>query len=185
MECYLPSHCYRNKELKITAIVIHYFSCIYVQPKNPYDLRDCWMLMNDLNLPRNNRIQFLKAVKSPPRRMYAAAHCFIGRKGELHLTVPEDRQAYHAGKSYYKGKSNWNVFSYGIELVGSARSKFTDEQYKTCAEHCQMLMKANPKITLDWIVGHETVSPGRKKDPGIATGNFDMERLKLMIQEIL
>jgi len=181
MEMYLPSNCYRDAELVPKAIVIHYFSAINVEPKDAYSLEIAWRLMMDLNLPKDQRLWYLKKTNDSDKRFYASAHCFIDRDGEIALTVPEDRQAYHAGRSEYMGRKNWNGFSYGIELIGSATSGFTDAQYIHCAKHCARLMREY-KIGLDWIVGHEEIAPGRKKDPGIATGNFDMVRLKRLIK---
>jgi len=187
VESFLPSYCYRNSPLKPEAIVIHYFSCINVQPKDPYNMRDCQVLMHDLNLEKRLRFQFLKGDSDTEKRMYASAHCFIGRDGRIALTVPEDKQAYHAGSSTYKGRQYWNGFSYGIELIGSSTSGFTDEQYTTCAKHCARLMQVNG-IHIDMVVGHEEITqhrPRPKVDPGMATGNFDMVRLKILIIEEL
>ena len=184
MEAYLPTNCYRDKFLKPQAIVIHYFSCINVDPEHPFDLLRCHNLMLDLNFQKKNRMTYLKSERDPNTRMYASAHCFIGREGELWLTVPENKQAYHAGVSSYKGRSNWNQFSYGVELIGHGTSKFTEEQYQTCAKHCASLMSSYD-IGLDWVVGHEDIAPGRKVDPGIAVGNFDMKYLKKLISKRL
>lgn len=182
MESYLPKHAYRDKTLVMDAIVIHYFSVINVNPADPHNIKECWMLMNDLNLPKSKRFQYLLDDASPEERLYASAHCMIGRDGTNMLTVPEDKQAYHAGKSSYKGRDNWNQFSYGIELIGSKSSGFTNEQYDACGKHCARLMREY-NIGLDWIVGHEDVAPGRKVDPGIKTGNFDMDRLKRIAKQ--
>jgi len=181
METYLPNNCFRDSPLDPEWIVIHFFSCINVQPKNPYHLHDCWLLMNDLNLPKSLRVKFLKGEDDAEKRSWASAHAMIGRDGTRAITVPYNRQAYHAGVSSYKGLKNWNGFSYGVELIGSLTSGFTDAQYDDLASLCAGLMKEFPKITMNRIVGHEQISPGRKVDPGIATGNFDMPRLKLKI----
>lgn len=180
MEMYLPEYCYRNRTVQHKGIVNHYFSAVNVDPDNKFDLRTCWNLMHDLNAPKENRIQFPNVIPDSMKRSYASAHCFIGRKGELWLLVPEDKQAYHAGKSDYHGLRSWNQWSYGVEWIGSATSGFTMAQYNTAARLHARLMKDYhiPKVML---VGHEEVSPGRKKDPGIATGNFDMKRLKDLI----
>jgi len=183
MEAYLPNYCYRDALLTPEAIVIHYFSCINVQPKDPYDLQSNWNLMHDLNAFKSDRQWFLNKHGDPTGRMYASAHCLIGRDGKKMLTVPEDKQAYHAGISHYNDRSNWNTFSYGIELIGSASSGFTDAQYAACANHCYTLMDEY-NIDLNMLVGHEDISPGRKVDPGIATGNFDMEKLKHQIGQV-
>lgn len=184
MEVYLPSDCYRDKPLEIQGLVVHYFSLINVQPNDPYNLQDNWQLMMDLNMPKASRQKYLNKHGDMANRMYASAHCLIGREGELWLTVPADKQAYHAGRSHYKGRSNWNGLSYGIELIGSKTSGFTDAQYATLAKHCADLILEH-RFHIDMLVGHEDVAPGRKFDPGIATGNFDMVRLKQDIAKIV
>jgi AmpD protein len=78
------------------------------------------------------------------------------------------------------GQTNWNGFSYGIELLGHGTSGFTEAQYKSCAMRCAALI-SEYNIPSDMIVGHETISPGRKFDPGIASGNFDMAKLRKLI----
>jgi N-acetyl-anhydromuramyl-L-alanine amidase AmpD len=180
MEVYLPEYCYRNKPVQIKGIVNHYFSAINVDPVKKYDLQTCWNLMHDLNAPKDNRFQFPDVLPINVKRSYASAHCFIGRKGELWMTVPEDMQAYHAGKSLYRGLTSWNQWSYGIEWIGSSKSGFTAAQYATAARLHFRLMQEY-QIPLSMVVGHETIAPGRKKDPGIATGNFDMDRLITLI----
>lgn len=184
MEAYLPEYCYRNKPVKLKGIVIHYFSAINVKPRMKFDNQTCWNLMHDLNAPKENRIQFPDVLPETMKRSYASAHCMIGRAGKNMIMVPADKQAYHAGKSSFGGITNWNQWSYGIELIGSKDSQFTDAQYRTCAKVCARLMDEHP-ISIDMVVGHEEVAPNRKVDPGIATGNFDMERLKSLIHVYL
>jgi len=184
MEMYLPDYCYRNKAIDMKGIVIHYFSAINVDPENKFDNQTNWNLMHDLNASKENRLQFPKVLPDRMKRSYASAHCMIGRSGKNMILVPEDKQAYHAGKSYYKGVSSWNQRSYGIELIGTKDSGFTEAQYKTCAKVCANLIKEYA-IPLNMVVGHETIAPMRKFDPGIATGNFDMKKLKQMIKELL
>lgn len=46
----------------------------------------------------------------------ASAHLVIGRAGEVVLLVPFNIEAWHAGKSRYKGRSELNHYSIGIEL---------------------------------------------------------------------
>jgi len=183
MEAWLPSTCYRDSPLAIEGVVIHYFSCLNVQPNDPYNLQSNWDLMLDLNLPKSQRMHFLNKHGDPDKRLYASAHCLIGREGELWLTVPQDKQAYHAGVSHYKGRSNWNALSYGIELIGSATSGFTYAQYITCSKHCAQLCNEYEIDIWEMVVGHEQIAPGRKVDPGIMTGNFDMNKFLLMVNK--
>lgn len=181
MEAYLPDYCYSTRKIIHKYIIIHFFSCKYVQPKDPFDLHSCQMLMHDLNATPSQRQMF--PLTEQKNRGYASAHCMIGREGETLLTVPTENKAYHAGKSEYLGRKYFNNFSYGIELIGHETSGFTDAQYKSCAQVCVGLMKEYD-IPFENILGHEQIAPGRKVDPGIADGNFHMGKLKEMIGDI-
>ena len=77
-----------------------------------------------------------------------------------------DDRAWHAGLSCFEGRDKCNDFAIGIELEGSNEQPFTAEQYQVLAALTRDIMQAYPKITLDRIVGHCDISPGRKIDPG-------------------
>ena len=185
MEAYLPNNCFRNAVLDPEAIVIHFFSLRFVEKDDHFNMKNNWFLMNDLNLPKSFRFKYLLKKTDPDKRLYASAHVLIGRDGERLITVPENRQAYHAGDSMLFGRKDWNSFSLGVELLGSPTSGFTEKQYIDCANYCAGQMRAYPKITLKMIVGHDEITQHRikpKRDPGIASGNFDMVKLKNMIK---
>jgi N-acetyl-anhydromuramyl-L-alanine amidase AmpD len=97
-----------------------------------------------------------------------SAHYVIDRDGTTYRCVPEDRRAWHAGKSLLAGRPNLNDFSIGIELVGFATQPYPADQIDTLVELCVDLCLRYPGITLDRIVGHEDIAipPGRKTDPG-------------------
>jgi N-acetylmuramoyl-L-alanine amidase len=59
----------------------------------------------------------LKSLISP--RVRASAHVIIDRDGSITQLVPFNLIAWHAGKSYYKGRSGFNKYSIGIEMVNS------------------------------------------------------------------
>ena len=46
----------------------------------------------------------------------ASAHLVIGREGKIIQLVPFDTEAWHAGRSWYAGRSGLNRYSIGIEL---------------------------------------------------------------------
>jgi N-acetylmuramoyl-L-alanine amidase len=46
----------------------------------------------------------------------ASAHVVVGRSGDVKQIVPFDVQAWHAGRSIWRGRSNCNDFSIGIEV---------------------------------------------------------------------
>src|SRR3546814_12288233 len=45
-----------------------------------------------------------------------SAHYLISEEGEVTLLVPEDKRAWHAGQSYWRGHKDVNSASIGIEL---------------------------------------------------------------------
>lgn len=95
-----------------------------------------------------------------------SAHFLIKREGHLLQFVPTTMRAWHAGESCFQGCEKVNDFSIGIELEGCDTIAFEDAQYDRLAAVTQSVREAYPAITLDRIVGHSDISPGRKTDPG-------------------
>jgi AmpD protein len=108
-----------------------------------------------------------------------SAHALIRRDGEIIQYVPFRRRAWHAGVSCYCGRSACNDFSIGIELEGTDSDAYEEVQYRRLAELARVLMQSWPEITLDRIVGHSDIAPGRKTDPG---PGFDWARLRALLQ---
>lgn len=98
--------------------------------------------------------------------LQVSAHVFIARNAEVTQFVSFEQRAWHAGASVFEGRCNCNDYSIGIELEGSDTSPFTEDQYACLVELAVTLMKNYPKITIDRIVGHSDIAPGRKTDPG-------------------
>ncbi len=95
--------------------------------------------------------------------MQVSAHFYIRRHGELQQFVSTLDRAWHAGTSCYRGRSNCNDHSIGIELEGLEGGPFEDSQYETLAGLCAALLQQYP---ITDIAGHEHIAPGRKADPG-------------------
>jgi len=104
-----------------------------------------------------------------------SAHLFIRRMGEIIQFVPFNKRAWHAGESYFQGKTHCNNFSIGIELEGTDNVPYASIQYTQLGKVINLLMQAYPGITLDRILGHVDIAPGRKTDPGPF---FDWQHLK-------
>ena len=114
------------------------------------------------------------------RGLQVSAHFFIERSGHLWQFVDCDQRAWHAGQSAYRGRTNCNDDSIGIELEGLEGHRFESAQYLTLAALCHALAKRYP---LRYLAGHEHVAPGRKQDPG---PGFDWHKLaKLLTQSTL
>jgi AmpD protein len=103
-----------------------------------------------------------------------SAHVLIRRDGELVQFVPFNLRAWHAGHSEYQGRTDCNDFSIGIELEGTDDSSFEPVQYEALVALVHCLCRAYPSLSLERIVGHADIAPGRKTDPG---SQFDWWRL--------
>ena len=97
------------------------------------------------------------------RGLEVSSHFYIRRDGSLWQFVSCDDRAWHAGRSEYRGRSNCNDDSIGIELEGLEGDLFEPAQYNTLARLCQDLARQYP---IGHIAGHEHIAPGRKQDPG-------------------
>lgn len=84
--------------------------------------------------------------------------------GEITQTVDEDDRAWHAGSSFWKGKSNLNNYSIGIEVLSDGKT-FTDEQREAVRWLCKDIMKRNG-IPAHRVLRHKDVAPKRKTDIG-------------------
>lgn len=96
-----------------------------------------------------------------------SAHCVIRRDGVIEQYVPFSKRAWHAGLSSFNGVSGCNDYSIGIELEGTDKSAFTDQQYSALVELTNALLLAYPLLNKRAIVGHCDIAPERKTDPGM------------------
>jgi len=115
-------------------------------------------------------------------QLRVSSHLLIERDGGVTQYVPFDCKAWHAGQSCFQGRESCNDFSIGIELEGTDDSTFTDGQYESLAEITGLLVAAYPAITMDRIVGHSDIAPGRKTDPGPL---FDWQRYRSSVAGLL
>jgi N-acetyl-anhydromuramoyl-L-alanine amidase len=106
------------------------------------------------------------------RGLEVSSHFYIRRDGAIWQFVSGDDRAWHAGQSSYRGRSNCNDDSIGIELEGLEGDFFDDAQYLSLSRLCQDLRQRYP---IAYIAGHEHIAPGRKQDPG---PGFDWPRLR-------
>lgn len=100
-----------------------------------------------------------------------SAHFLIRRTGEVVQFAGMDARAWHAGVSCWRGRSNCNDDSIGIELEGLEGGFFEPAQYASLARVCAEVASRYP---IAWVAGHEHIAPGRKRDPG---PGFDWHRL--------
>ena len=94
------------------------------------------------------------------------SHYLIKEDGEIFRLVADDKIAWHAGKSFWKGQSALNQNSIGIELDNLGNNKFSREQINSCLTLSKVLVQKYSVPSINFI-GHSDVAPDRKIDPGI------------------
>ncbi len=105
------------------------------------------------------------------RGLEVSAHFLVRRDGEVIQFVSCDERAWHAGVSAWRGRTQCNDFSIGIELEGLEGGAFEPLQYEALARLLQVVAVRYPIVA---VAGHEHVASGRKGDPG---AGFDWTRL--------
>ncbi len=98
-----------------------------------------------------------------------SAHYMIEEDGTSYALVPEERRAWHAGVSYWRGERDLNGASVGIELVNPGH----EHGYRWFPEaQIEALIVLIGEIRGRWIIpdhnilGHSDIAPDRKQDPG-------------------
>jgi N-acetylmuramoyl-L-alanine amidase len=106
-----------------------------------------------------------------------SAHYLIDEHGTVTALVPEGKRAWHAGRSYWRGITDVNSASIGIELVNPGHEwgyrPFPDAQMEALLPLLADIVDRHG-ISPTNVVGHSDIAPARKTDPGEL---FDWERL--------
>jgi N-acetylmuramoyl-L-alanine amidase len=100
-----------------------------------------------------------------------SAHYLIWEDGRIDQLVAEDRRAWHAGKAFWKGESDLNSASIGIEIVNAGHDGglplFPDRQVAATIALARDLDSRWP-MAPERVLAHSDVAPLRKRDPGEA-----------------
>jgi AmpD protein len=104
--------------------------------------------------------------------------------GKIFRLVPEDKKAWHCGKSVMPEPDNRqgvNDFSIGIELVGTADSGFSSLQYEALRALCLDIEGRHGRkmayVGHDQVAGERAVAMGLRDEPKVDPGPvFDWER---------
>ena len=98
-----------------------------------------------------------------------SAHYMIDEDGTVTRMVAEAKRAWHAGRSFWRGTTDVNSASVGIELVNPGHEwgyrPFSDAQMEALLPLLYAVVKRY-KMPFANIVGHSDVAPARKEDPG-------------------
>ncbi len=142
----------------ISLLVVHNISLPAGCFNTPY-IED--LFCNRLDCSVDESFESLKGVK-------VSAHLLIKRNGSVVQFVNLNERAWHAGVSCFEDIDNCNDYSIGIELEGTDNIAYSAIQYKTLIALTKSIMQYYPSITPSRIVGHNTIAPLRKTDPGIS-----------------
>ena len=103
------------------------------------------------------------------RAAEVSAHYFVFEDGRIAQLVPEERRAWHAGRSSWAGETDMNSASIGIEIANpgldGGAPPFPAAQIAAVTRLCADIMRRRA-IPRERLLAHSDVSPGRKIDPG-------------------
>ena len=109
----------------------------------------------------------LARLRDPEARV--SSHYVVEEDGRVFRLVPEERRAWHAGASFWKGERDVNTASVGVEIVNPGHEfgyrPFPDAQVASVTALVADI-RTRWMIEDDKIVGHADVAPDRKEDPG-------------------
>jgi len=137
-----PSPNFNERQLPVAMIVLHYTGM-------------------------ENAAAAIKRLTDPNAEV--SAHYLVDEDGTVHMLVPEDKRAWHAGAAHWRGITDVNSASVGIELVNPGHEfgyrDFPDTQIDELIPLMEEI-KQRHGITRGNIVGHSDIAPTRKQDPG-------------------
>ena len=113
-----------------------------------------------------------------------SAHYMIEENGAVTRLVDEDKRAWHAGRSYWRGITDVNSASIGIELVNPGHEwgyrPFTAAQMESLLPLVGRIVRRydSPRAN---VVGHSDIAPARKDDPGELFDWGRLARLRLAL----
>jgi N-acetylmuramoyl-L-alanine amidase len=124
------------------------------------------LVLHYTELPLDESLKILRDDKRPNR---VSAHYVLAEDGTAYRLVPEDRVAWHAGRSHWRGRDALNGTSVGIEIVNlhGDRHDYPDAQIGALIALCRDIMRRHPAIVPRNVVGHSDIAPRRKIDPGL------------------
>jgi N-acetylmuramoyl-L-alanine amidase len=98
-----------------------------------------------------------------------SSHYVVDEDGTVYCLVAEEKRAYHAGISFWRGRRALNDCSIGIEIVNPGHEwgyrAFPAMQIDAVKQLCASILSRHA-IPARNVVGHSDVAPNRKQDPG-------------------
>ncbi|HEX5380502.1 MAG TPA: N-acetylmuramoyl-L-alanine amidase [Phenylobacterium sp.] len=109
----------------------------------------------------------LARLRDPASKV--SAHYVVEEDGRVFRLVPEERRAWHAGLSSWKGETDINGRSIGVEIVNPGH-EFGYRAFPEAQVAAVIALLADIRdrwsVADGFIVGHSDVAPDRKEDPG-------------------
>jgi N-acetylmuramoyl-L-alanine amidase len=98
-----------------------------------------------------------------------SAHYVVHEDGQIVQMVREEQRAWHAGRSSWRGVTNINSASIGIEIVNPGHEfgyrPFPEAQMDSVLRLAKAIVDRHGIIPAN-VVGHSDIAPARKQDPG-------------------
>jgi N-acetylmuramoyl-L-alanine amidase len=98
-----------------------------------------------------------------------SSHYVVEEDGTIWRLVQEERRAWHAGVSFWRGHEGLNGRSVGIEIVNPWHEwgyrPFPPVQMAAVRDLCAGVLARHP-IPARNVVAHSDIAPDRKQDPG-------------------
>lgn len=152
-----PSPNFDDRALPVTMIVLHYTGMVDAQAA-------------------------IDRLRDPAAKV--SAHYVVAEDGTVLRMVSEDRRAWHAGRSHWRGIEDVNSASVGIEIVNPGHEfgyrPFPPQQIAALIPLVAAI-KERHGIGRGDIVGHSDVAPARKRDPGELFPWGQLARLRLAL----
>lgn len=111
----------------------------------------------------------LDILSDDSREGRVSAHYVLAEDGTAYRLVSEERTAWHAGRSSWRGRETLNATSIGIEIVNlhGDRHDYPATQIAALIDLCRGILVRHPAIVPRNVVGHSDIAPTRKIDPGL------------------
>ena len=99
-----------------------------------------------------------------------SSHYLVEEDGQIYELVANEKRAWHAGLSFWRGDVNLNASSIGVEVVNPGHTHgyrgFPQVQVGSLMRLCGYLIHSY-SIPLHHVLGHSDIAPERKwYDPG-------------------
>ncbi|TDQ83951.1 N-acetylmuramoyl-L-alanine amidase [Dongia mobilis] len=109
----------------------------------------------------------IQRLRDPAAKV--SAHYVVEEDGRIFHLVAEERRAWHAGVSAWRGHTNTNARSIGIEVVNPGHEwgyrLFPPAQMQAVLALSRAILSRH-RIPPRNVIGHSDVAPARKEDPG-------------------